>query len=230
MAFPYNLWQSPQHYAVPAILPSSNPLIQNPEGAIRDFVEHCTNGDRTSLCDANQLKWFEEWAKNVDYRKIIMDVLKTRLDLGWPYAYKALDILAVMPAGELVGLNEKITKLNEGTGEGSAENKKLIKPMLEKIKGEIGKQEAEEMKKKEEAVMAMWGGMWANNGFVQPQLAQQGWGGVPYPYSAAGIVPGVPHPQVEWKSKAPEGWQPYVYFSEQTGVASHPYPFPFPPC
>jgi hypothetical protein len=230
MAFPYNLWQSPQHNAVPAILPSSNPLIQNPEGAIRDFVEHCTNGDRTSLCDANQLKWFEEWAKNDDYRKIIMDVLKTRLDLGWPYAYKALDILAVMPAGELVGLNDKITKLNEGTGEGSAENKKLIKPMLEKIKGEIGKQEAEEMKKKEEAVMAMWGGMWANNGFVQPQLAQQGWGGVPYPYSAAGIVPGVPHPQVEWKSKAPEGWQPYVYFSEQTGVVSHPYPFPFPPC
>jgi len=109
------------------------------------------------------------------------------------------------------------------------EIKKLIKPISEKIKVELGKQEVEEMKKKEEAVMAMWGGMWANNGFVQPQLAQQGWGGWPYPYSAAGIAPGVPHPQVEWKSKAPEGWQPYVYFSDQTGLVSHPYPFPFPP-
>jgi hypothetical protein len=221
MAFPYHLWGAPNHYAIPAILPSNSPLVQNPEGAIRDCVEHSTNGDRTSLCDANQLKWFEEWAKNDDYRKLIMDVVKSRLDLGWPYNYKALDILAVMPASEVLGVNDKLVKLNEGTGEGSAEIKKLVKPLLEKVKVEVGKQEAEEMKKKEEAVLAMWGGMWANNGYIQPQLAGAGWGGFPYPYSAAGIVPGVsqPQPPVEWSSKAPEGWQPYVYVPSQPGPA-----------
>ena len=210
MAFPYNLWSSPHHYAIPAILPSSNPLVSNPEGAIRDFVEHCTNGDRTNLCDANQLEWFKEWAKNDDYRKLIMEVLKVRLDLGWPYNYKALDILAMMPPGELVSVADKLGKLGEGTGEGHAEFKKLVKPLLEKVKAEQGKQEAEAMKAKEAAVLAMWGGIWANDGYRQPQLAAGGWGGYPYPYSAAGIPPGIAPPPIQWHSKAPEGWQAYV--------------------
>lgn len=210
MAFPYNLWGQPHHYGIPAILPSSNPLIQNPEGAIRDFVEYSTNGDRHSLCDANQLEWFKEWAKNDDYRKLIMEVLKVRLDLGWPYNYKALDILAVMPVGEIISVNDKLVKLGEGSGEGNVEIKKLVKPLLEKVKTEQGKLEIEEMKKKEAAVLAMWGGIWANDGYRYPQLAAGGWGGFPYPYSAAGIAPGIAPPPVEWQSKAPEGWQPYV--------------------
>lgn len=227
MAFPYALWGHPNHYAVPAILPSPNPLVSNPEGAIRDFVEHCTNGDRTSLCDANQLEWFKEWAKNDDYRKLIMDVLKTRLDLGWPYNYKAIDILAVMPVSELLPLAEKLGKLAEASGEGSAEVKKVVKPLVDKVKAEAAKAEVEEMKKKEAAVLAMWGGMWANDGYRYPQLAASGWGGFPYPYSAAGIVPGVAPPPVEWISKAPEGWQTYVSFPPRyPGTV----PFnPFPP-
>lgn len=232
MAFPYHLWGQPHHYAVPAILPSNNPLVSNPEGAIRDFVEHCTNGDRTSLCDANQLEWFKEWAKNDDYRKLIMAVLKSRLDLGWPYNYKALDLLAVMPSSELLPLNDQLAKLADsgGGGEGSAEVKKLAKPLVDKVKAEQGKQEAEEMKKKEEAVLAMWGGMWANNGGGYPQLAAAGWGGYPYPYAAAGIPPEVAPAPVEWKSKAPEGWQPYVHLSTPNPAPSlYPYPYPHPP-
>lgn len=231
MAFPYALWGHLNHYAVPAILPSSNPLVSNPEGAIRDFVEHCTNGDRTSLCDANQLEWFKEWAKNDEYRKLIMGVLKTRLDLGWPYNYKALDILAVMPPSELLPLAEKLGKLAEGSGEGSAEVKKLAKPLVEKGKAEAAKAEAEEMKKKEAAVLAMWGGMWANDGYKHPQLAAGGWGGFPYPYSAAGIAPGVAPPPVEWQSKAPAGWQPYVYLPPgyPGAVPIIPYPPPWSP-
>lgn len=213
MAFPYALWGQPNHYAIPAILPSNNPLVSNPEGAIRDFVEHCTNGDRHALCDANQLEWFKEWAKNDEYRKLIMDVVKARLDLGWPYNYKALDILTVMPIGEIMGVQDKLGKLAEGAGEGSVEVKKLAKPLVDKAKAEATRLEGEEMQKKEAAVLAMWGGMWANNGYTYPQLSAAGWGGFRYPFSAAGIPPGVAPPPVEWKSKAPEGWQPYVLFS-----------------
>lgn len=223
MAYPYVNWglptpyqphpsPYPQHYAIPAILPSSSPFVSNPEGAIRDLTEHVTNGDRDQMCDSHRLQWFAEWGKNADHRKIIMDVLKVRMDLVWPYNYKALDILSVMPVSELPGLQEKLTKMNEGTGEGAAELKKVLKPLLEKAAAEKKKQEEEEMKKREAAVLQMWGGLWANDGYKHPALAGYGWGGFPYPYSGVGIVPGIslPPPGVEWKSKAPEGWQGYV--------------------
>lgn len=215
------------HYAIPAILPSSSPFVANPQGAIRDLVENVTNGDRDQLCDAHRLKWFEDWGKNEEYRKIIMDVLKVRMELSWPYNYKALDILAVMPVSELPGVLDKLTKLNETSGvEGFQEIKKVVKPLIEKAEAEKKKNEEEEMKKREAAVMAMWGGMWANDGFKQPTLAGYGWGGFPYPYSGAGIVPGVSPPGVEWKSNAPAGWQPYVFNSGRVLCVVPVIPFP----
>jgi hypothetical protein len=206
-----NPFTQQQHYAIPAILPSSSPFVSNPAGAIRDLTEHVTNGDRDQMCDAQRLKWFEEWGKNEEFRKIIMDVLKIRLELVWPYNYKALDILAVMPSSEMLGVLDKLTKLNEASGvEGAAEIKKVVKPLIEKAEAEKKKKEEEEMKKREAAVLQMWGGLWANDGYKHPTLAGYGWGGFPYPYSGAGIVPGVSLPGVEWQSKAPEGWQAYV--------------------
>lgn len=163
------------------------------------------------MCTVWDLKCLEDWGKDESHRKIIMEVIKSRLDLPWPHNYKALDVLSVMPLGELVGLIDKIKAFSESanTVEGGAELKKLAKPILTKAEEEKKKVEEEEMKKKQEAITAMWGGLWANDpARANGGLAAAGWYGWQYPYQ---VVPGVPaQAGVGWNTKAPEGWSPYV--------------------
>lgn len=212
-------------YGIPSIPPSSkyaldsshvsteySPLIVDPAGAIRDFAEHATNADRQRLCDVWDLKCLEDWGKDESHRKTIMEVVKSRLDLPWPHNYKALDVLAVMPLSESLALIDKLKSISElpASTEGGAELKKAVKPILDKAEAEKKKNEEEEFKKKQEAISAMWGGLWANDHAAKAPggLAAAGWYGWQYPYQ---VVPGVPaQAQVGWNSKAPEGWSPYV--------------------
>ena len=221
------MWGSGMSYGIPAIPPSAkwvqqtarrgraaadaSPLITDPAGAIRDFTEHATNADRKQMCTVWDLQCLADWGKDEEHRKAIMGVIKARLDLPWPHNYKALDVLSVMPVSEYVGLIDKLKGIADSPAsvEGAAELKKIVKPILEKAEGEKKKAEEEEMKKRQDAITAMWGGLWANGGAKAPGgLAQAGWYGWQYPYQ---VVPGVPaQAQISWNSKAPEGWTPYV--------------------
>lgn len=171
MSIPYGLWgtiPTAPLYNVPNMLPSSryaelfhvcltppltsilpSLLVTNPAGAIRDYAEHVMSGDRRSMAPAEDVKRLEEWCKNEEYRKVIVEVVKSRLDLGWPYNYKALDVCGVLPVGDLLGVLEQLTKLNESAAsvEGAAEIKKLAKPLVDKANGEKKKQEEEEFAK-----------------------------------------------------------------------------------
>lgn len=203
----------PQSESSSAYLADLSPLLIDPTGAVRDFAEHACNGDRKQLCTVWDLKCLEDWGKDEAHRKVIMEAVKSRLDLSWPYNYKALDVLSVMPVSEMLGVIDKLKALAESpnTVEGGAELKKMAKPIYDKAVAEGKKVEEEEMKKKQEAITAMWGGIWANTNQqlkAQGALGMAGWGGWQYPYQ---VVPGVPaQAGVEWSSNAPNGWQSYV--------------------
>ena len=163
------------------------------------------------MCDVWVLENLEDWGKDENRRKIILEVLKARLDLPWPQNYKAIDVLNVMPAGSLVDFIDKLKTFAESpnTVVGATELKKIAKPVLEKAENEKKKTEEEEMKKRQEAIASMWGGLWADNLVKAPgALASAGFYGWQYPYQ---VVPGVQaQSSVTWQSKAPEGWTPYV--------------------
>jgi hypothetical protein len=207
----------PVHVCSTSPLTSISPslLVTNPAGAIRDYAEHVMSGDRRSMAPAEDIKRLEEWCKNEEYRKVIVEVVKSRLDLGWPYNYKALDVCGVIPVGDLLGLLEQLTKLNESAAsvEGAAEIKKLAKPLVDKANGEKKKQEEEEFAKQQAAIAAMWGGLWHNApAQAQLQLGNAGWGGYPYPYN---MVPGTAAAVPPWQAVidalgTPEGWTPWV--------------------
>lgn len=175
------------------------------------------------MCDETHKNYIGEWAKNAEYRKIIMGVVKARLDLAWPYNYKALDILSIMPSSELAALHEKLKSFSEGasTIEGGAELKKIVKPILKKAEEEMKTAEAEDMAKKQEAMLSMWGGIWANN---TPAPAMQnmnmyGWAG----------PPGLPAHAMGYQTKAPDGWTPYVMVPVPRGGFHNPmYGLPTP--
>lgn len=190
---------------------SLSPLVVDPMGAIRDYTEHATNADPKQLCDVWALKCLEDWAKDDAYRKVIIEVISSRLDLPWPHNYKALDILGVMPLGSTLELYDKVKALAEAPSSvvGGAELKKLAKPLADKADEERKKQEEQEMNKRQAAIAAMWGGLWADNATNAPAgLTAAGFYGWQYPYQ---VVPGVPaQAPVQWTSKAPEGWTPYV--------------------
>ncbi len=165
------------------------------------------------MATVNDLKWLEEWGKIEDYRKIILEVVKARLDLAWPYNYKALDVLAVMPTTVLPGFKDQLTKIADlpGSTLGAVELKKAVKPLLEKAKEEQGKLDEADFKAKQAAIAEMWGGLWAN----QPGQ------GVAYNYPMG--TPGFYNPYLQWQpprvaqaaaaawaGKPPEGWQPWV--------------------
>lgn len=224
-----------QLYAVPSILPSSayvyasqdpsnhylpydahdslfSPMVINPVDAIRNHAERVLSGDRRGMCSDVDKKAFEAWMKNEEYKKAIIEVCKSRLDLGWPYNYKSLDLMSVFSGAEIASLNDQIQKLSDSdnTVEGSTHLKQAAKPLLEKIKKEKEKQEEEEAKKRMAAVADMWGQLWSNQP-TQSQLAAQhgGWAGWPYPWTQ--MPPGVAaQAGVEWQSKAPAGWTPWV--------------------
>jgi len=215
---PFRLLPSASPAALPSVSANPSPFIVDPEGAIRDFTEHATNADRHRLCDVWDLQCLEDWGKDESHRNVIMTVLKSRLDLPWPYNYKALDVLAVMPLSEAVSVADKLKSLSEtpASVEGAAEIKKSVKPLLAKVEAEKQRLEEEDMKKKHEAISAMWGGLWANDHARPPgALAAAGWHGWQYPYQ---VVPGVPaQAHVGWASNAPKGWSPYVMASVPPG-------------
>ena len=141
-----------------------------------------------------------------------MEVVKARLDLPWPYNYKALDLLSIMPAPELVPIVDKLKSLADApnTMKGAGELKKLAKPLAEKAMGEVKKVEEEEARKKQEAITAMWGGLWANEVGRPGPWRSTGWGGEKwYPWSH--ILPGVAvQAEMQWAGYAPDGWQSCV--------------------
>ncbi|WVR08006.1 hypothetical protein IAU60_005050 [Kwoniella sp. DSM 27419] len=240
MAVPYGLWSSPGltfssasfpfgygHsggmggglWAVPGIPASANPLISDPEGAIRDFVEALTNGNRDVGPDERELMWIEEWAKTESYRKVIIEVLKARIDLAWPYNYKTLQLLGKMPASTLADFADKLSKLADSaqTVTGFKHLKELAKPLHEKAKAEVAKKEEEEATKRQEAIMAMWGGLWTNAAHVPAAIQSAGWGGWPYPHTSP---PGVQYLGSQWAGKPPDDWKP-------TPITSLPQVYPF---
>ncbi|WRT69754.1 uncharacterized protein IL334_006745 [Kwoniella shivajii] len=197
-----------------------SPWLANPEGMVRDHAEKLTNGNKDVGPDDNELWWIEKWGKDDDERKIIMEVIKSRIELDWPYNYKALLLLGKMPEGELSDLEEKLGKFADSpqTVTGAKHLKEVSKPLHEKAKAAKAKKEEEEMKKRQEAIMGMWGGLWANNGYTAPALQYGGYMGWPYPYAAP---PGIAKAaSMEWPGKPPEGWSP-------TSITALPQIYPF---
>ncbi|WWC65902.1 uncharacterized protein I303_108524 [Kwoniella dejecticola CBS 10117] len=187
---------------------SSSPWLTDYDALIRDYTERRTDGSREVGPGDDELGRLAEWAKQDDKRKIIMDILKGRLDLSWPANYKALTVLSVMPEAELVGLEEKLGKLADSAPpiEGAKYIKEAAKPLHEKAKAAIAAKDAEESAKKQAAIAAMWGGLWANDAYHAPALQYGGYMGWPYPYA---MPPGVARgPAAEWPGKPPEGWSP----------------------
>lgn len=191
-------------------------MVVNPNEAVRDYAEHVISGDRRAMCSEADKKNLESWAKNDEYRKAIMGIIKARLELPWPYNYKAMDILTCMPVGEIADCLPLITKLNEVAAavEGAQHLKAISKGLVEKGKKEKDRQEAEEAGKRMAAVAEMWGGLWSNqpNSNTAQQVMQQqaGWGGWPYPYRCPPGVAMPPASAPEWAGRAPEGWTPWV--------------------
>lgn len=139
-----------------------------------------------------------------------MEVVKSRLDLPWPYNYKALDLLSIMPLPDLIPLAEKLKVLSEAASpmEGAGELKKLAKPLYEKAMVEQGKVDEEEARKKQDAIAAMWGGLWAND-VGRPN--RSGWGdwGEQWYYPWAQLPPGVAaNADMQMAGRRPEGWYP----------------------
>ncbi|KAK4684333.1 hypothetical protein P7C73_g5852, partial [Tremellales sp. Uapishka_1] len=211
-------------FALPAIPPSSSPFVTNPEAAVRDMVEHATGADPSNLARKEELDLLKEMAKNDDHRKIIMAVIKGRLDLPWPYNYKALDVLENMPAGEILDCKDKLEKLATlaTTVYGAPELKRKANPLVEKAKTEATRKEEEDAKKQQETIAAMWGGLWSN----PPRAAADQWSGWPYPY---GSPPGVAAAQsMAWPGRPQEGWNPWVTTCTPYPQPSYSY-YPPPP-
>ncbi|XAO26256.1 hypothetical protein I312_105091 [Cryptococcus bacillisporus CA1280] len=121
---------------------------------------------------------------------------------------EALMILAKMPNSAIVTLHEQLGKLADAADwvVGAKHIKKIAKPILERSAKEKKQKEDEEAKKKQEAITAMWGGLWANDGYTALEIATNSWTRWPYPYP---IPPGVAAQMTaSWKGKGPEGWQP----------------------
>lgn len=86
--------------------------------------------------------------------------------------------------------------------------KEIAKPILGRSAKEKKQKEDEKAKKKQEAITAMWGSLWANDGYTALEIATNSWTRWPYPYP---MPPGVAAQMMaSWKGKGPEEWQPYV--------------------
>lgn len=213
--------------STPGLSLTYRPQVVNPAEAMRDYTELVLSGDRRGMCSDADKKKFEAWITNDEFRAAILGVISARLDLGWPYNFKALDLLALMPLKELMSVAEKVQKVYDSPAEaeGSAHLKAAAKPLLEKVAKEKARAEEEEANKRMKEVADMWGQLWCNmpnqNMQQQQQMGQQGpgWGGWAYPYrqippgvavaapaAPAGAPAGAMGPG--WESKAPQGWTP----------------------
>lgn len=181
---------------------------------VRQLTQLYTNGDDSqSLADAHQIDGIVTLAKDETKRKIILEVLKGRLALQWPYNYRALDIMANLAPEHLVGMLDDISKYaSPAAGVLGGEHLKAVtNSFIDKVKAAKAKKEADEFEKKQKEMMAMWGPLWTNQPAAPvypahlcfPHTASQP---VAYPY----VPPGLSCPPVTWSSRAPEGWTSWV--------------------
>ena len=204
---------------------------------MRDYTELVLSGDRRGMCSDADKRKFEAWITNDEFRSAILSVIASRLELGWPYNYKALDLLSLMPLKELMSVAEKVQKVADSPpdAEGAAHLKTAAKPLLDKVAKEKARVEEEEANKRMKEVANMWGQLWCNMPNQQPsqQVAVQqpqlpvgaagqgqgaGWAGYAYPYrqippGVAAAAPAAAPPVAGvtsggWDSKAPQGWTP----------------------
>lgn len=181
------------------------------------------------MAPQREMKILEDFVKNEEYKKVILEVIKARLELGWPYNYKALDVLSLVDPGDLLPLLDSISKLHEsppGT-EGGPELKKLAKPLVEKANGEKAKQEEEAAKKQQEAIAAMWGGLWHNAPPAQAPVHAAGWTWA-YPWAGPPGVAAAGAAVPAWNGVPPEGWTPWVLTPvPMPAPAPHSPPLPY---
>ncbi|KAL1405054.1 hypothetical protein Q8F55_008677 [Vanrija albida] len=193
--------------------------------AIKDATYFATDGSTVSLVGARILDRFKEWGAVEEYRKIITAALTERLKLGWPYNYKAVDVLAVMPDAALIPFIDKLEKLSglPADTRGSGDLKKIVKPILERAKKAKDAKVEEEAKKKLLAIEAAMGGymnMYHQGLMASPYSSRylEGFGDSCSPCgSCAGCIqpPSWPYNQmpaspsmyaVGWAGKPPDGW------------------------
>lgn len=196
---------------------------------MRDYTELVLSGDRRGMCSDADKKKFEAWITSDEFRAAILSVISSRLELGWPYNYKALDLLTLMPLKELMSVADKVQKVSDcpADAEGATHLKAAAKPLLDKVKKEKDRQEEEEANKRMKEVADMWGQLWCNMPnqqlsqqvmMQQPAAGQAGqgqppWAGYAYPYRvppgvAAPAAPAAAQEGAGWESKAPQGWTP----------------------
>lgn len=179
------------------------------KAGVREYVQIATN-DTNAEPDATQLALIEGWAADKDYEKEIVSALKERLDQGWPFNYKALVVCGKLKAAQLIDLIDKLTPLTKlGASIAGAEHvRKLAKPLLDKASKAKSAKEAEEAKKRQEAIMQMWGGLWHNQHQDKPGSLTFPMSAVPpgwtWPYSSN--PPGYAPAPSPWTGKGPDGW------------------------
>lgn len=127
--------------------------------AIKEIVKSETGPSMEGMTQHYIIGYIKTWIESEDSRKAIMSVVTERLGQPWPCNYKALDILTLMPVGELSGVFGKLTELSKKEGEEGKHLKALAEPLIKKVQAEKDKKAAEEAKKREAAVAAAWGGL-----------------------------------------------------------------------
>ncbi|EKD05078.1 hypothetical protein A1Q2_00622 [Trichosporon asahii var. asahii CBS 8904] len=173
------------------------------------FSEIATN-DADTEPDSTQLELIETWLADKDYEKEIIGVLKERLDSGWPFNYKALLVCKKLKDAQAIDLIDKVTPLTKmgNTTQGATHVRKEAKPLLDRATKAKNAKEAEEAKKRQDAIMTMWGGLWHDQPQQRPttltfpvNALPPGW---TWPYSSnpPGYMP-APSP---WVGKGPDGW------------------------
>lgn len=179
------------------------------KAAVKEYVQIATN-DADTEPDSTQLELIETWLADKDYEKEIIGVLKERLDSGWPFNYKALLVCKKLKDAQAIDLIDKVTPLTKmgNTTQGATHVRKEAKPLLDRATKAKNAKEAEEAKKRQDAIMTMWGGLWHDQPQQRPttltfpvNALPPGW---TWPYSSnpPGYMP-APSP---WVGKGPDGW------------------------
>ncbi|CAK9784544.1 hypothetical protein CC85DRAFT_299990 [Cutaneotrichosporon oleaginosum] len=205
-----NYHTAPSQYLSMAM--GSNAALQ--EEGVKSYIQWFTNDDQTrDLAHPGDIQNIVSLAKDEGKRKIILEVLKSRLGLGWPYNYRALDILSNLDPTYLIGMLDDISKFaSPAAGVFGGEQLKLVtNTFIDKVKAAKKKKEDDELAKKHAEMMAMWGPLFTNEPakpvypahLFFPHTASRP---VPYPY----VPPGLNCPPVTWANTAPEGWTSWV--------------------
>lgn len=179
------------------------------KAAVKEYVQVTTN-DTDAEPDATQLALIETWLGDKDYEKEIIGVLQERLEHDWPFNYKALVVCGKLKDAQLIDLIDKLTPLTKlsNAAQGATHIKKLAKPLFDKGNKAKSAKEAEEAKKRQDAIMQMWGGLWHNQPQERPPTLTFPMSAVPpgwsWPYSSN--PPGYAPATSPWVGKGPDGW------------------------